>query len=220
MRMAWMVTAETRVMKLTRIDPHAPQAPSAHHRGTAAPTMLQCCCYSLFSSPGRTNATLKNATTFTITSNAARSTSQLPRLLIPHHSRPSIVDNPFNISNTGLHCWSKGSFSHNFTEGRAATVPDSQESRRGHVLIARNVTVEQHDRLFDCESRSLQMESDGNLCIRKVPEHCHGRLHDEFNYMSGVWMNNNSIRLSDNPHLTLQMRWRVPTVTLKPNRVL
>jgi hypothetical protein len=50
------------------------------------------------------------------------------------------------------------------------------------------------------------MESDGNLCIRKVPEHCHGRLHDEFNYMSGVWMNNNSIRLSDNPHLTLQMR--------------
>ena len=75
MRMAWMVTAETRVMKLTRIDPHAPQAPSAHHRGTAAPTMLQCCCYSLFFSPGRTNATLKNATTFTITSNAARSTS-------------------------------------------------------------------------------------------------------------------------------------------------
>ena len=97
----------------------------------------------------------------------------------------------------------KDRFSQYFPEGRAATVPDSHESRRGHVLIARHVTVEQHDCLFDPESRSLQLESDGNLYVGKVPEYCHGCLHAQLIYMADVWMNNNGIRFSDSSPLDI-----------------
>jgi hypothetical protein len=88
----------------------------------------------------------------------------------------------------------KDRFPQYFPGGRAATVPDSHESCRGHVLIARHVTAEQHDRLFDRESRSLQLEVDGNLYIRKVPGSCHGRLHAKLIGMAWNWTKINGIR--------------------------
>ena len=97
MRVPWMITAETIVMKQAWIDHHTLPAPSAQHRGTAAPTMLLL--LIIF------HPTSTNATTFSKISNAARSTSQLLWLGLPHHSRLSSVDNPFNISDTGLPSW-------------------------------------------------------------------------------------------------------------------